>query len=199
MRRFQLTRESFIPKHAAKVAAKNSTAVAYLSNPRADAFYAVGFCGKQQKPAFNYSFRTEARRAEFVSNWFVGIAKGEESKVARRAARKSFRHTLQLGDVLRASWGYDQTNIDYYQVVALVGESMVEVRAIGSLVTETTGFMQGKCVPCADSFTGPVLRRRVSEGNAVRINDSASAYPVEMVKVGGVRIAVKADHWTAYA
>lgn len=46
----------------------------------------------------------------------------------------------KVGDILIASWGYDQTNVDYYQVVALVGTSSVRIRKIQSeCVRSTTG------------------------------------------------------------
>lgn len=45
-----------------------------------------------------------------------------------------------VGDILRCSWGYDQTNVDYYQVVALVGVSSVRIRKIGKrCVRQTQG------------------------------------------------------------
>ena len=41
---------------------------------------------------------------------------------------KRVRHSFQIGDILVSSWGYDQTNISFYQVVALNGASMVTVK-----------------------------------------------------------------------
>lgn len=37
---------------------------------------------------------------------------------------------VKVGDYFSASWGYDQTNVDFFQVVALVGESSVRVREV---------------------------------------------------------------------
>ena len=39
-------------------------------------------------------------------------------------------HGLKVGDVLVSSWGYEQTNLDFYQVIALNGKSMVTVRKV---------------------------------------------------------------------
>jgi hypothetical protein len=66
-----------------------------------------------------------------------------------------------LGDVLVSSWGYDQTNIDFYQVVGFTksGKS-VRLIAIEGEHVETTGFMSERVRPCpgcpvegAKSFT----------------------------------------------
>ena len=40
------------------------------------------------------------------------------------------KYGVKVGDIFSASWGYDQTNNDFFQVVALVGESCVRVREV---------------------------------------------------------------------
>ena len=39
-------------------------------------------------------------------------------------------HGVKVGDLFVCSWGYEQTNVDFLQVVALVGKSSVRVRAV---------------------------------------------------------------------
>jgi len=39
---------------------------------------------------------------------------------------------LQKGDILYSSWGYGQTNINFYKVKRLVGKTMVEVVRVES-------------------------------------------------------------------
>jgi len=75
-------------------------------------------------------------------------------------------HSLNVGDILRASWGYDQTNIDYFQVTALVGKSMVEVREIGYATRNEDAYMQGTCTPAPGNFleNAKPLRRKVLPG-----------------------------------
>ena len=43
---------------------------------------------------------------------------------------KQVQHSFKVGDILASSWGYEQTNIDLYQVVALNGATMVTVKPI---------------------------------------------------------------------
>lgn len=42
-----------------------------------------------------------------------------------------------VGDILVCSWGYNQTNIDYYQVIAVTASS-VRIREIGAAVVRST-------------------------------------------------------------
>ena len=43
---------------------------------------------------------------------------------------KTNKYGVKVGDIFSASWGYDQTQTDYFQVVALVGEQSVRVREV---------------------------------------------------------------------
>jgi hypothetical protein len=57
-----------------------------------------------------------------------------ENARQRREERKSFKHTLKEGDILSCSWGYDQTNVDFYQVTKVVSDKTVKIRQIGKRV-----------------------------------------------------------------
>lgn len=63
------------------------------------------------------------------------------------------------GDILYTSWGYDQTNIDWYEVVKVTPKtvSVVQVRS-----TETeTGFMSGYSLPIPGMQVGKPMRVQV--------------------------------------
>lgn len=47
---------------------------------------------------------------------------------------------VEIGHIVYASWGYDQTNIDFYKVVRKT-EKMVELREIGQKYVEATSSM----------------------------------------------------------
>lgn len=40
------------------------------------------------------------------------------------------KYGVKVGDIFSASWGYEQTNVDFFQVIALVGECSVRVREV---------------------------------------------------------------------
>ena len=62
---------------------------------------------------------------------------------------KTYFHTIQVGDVFVESWGYDQTNIDFYQVVRVMPKS-VEIQAIHA--TPVGEGYDTKLVPDLDNF-----------------------------------------------
>jgi hypothetical protein len=105
-------------------------------------------------------------------------------------------HSLVVGDVLVNSWGYEQTNVDYYQVTALVGKATVELRIIGKQCVETSS-MVGVCTPLLDSFTSAaVFRKRVVDGCCARF-DYGCASRKDYQLVDGLKV-FKPDRWTAY-
>lgn len=44
---------------------------------------------------------------------------------------------VKVGDIFSASWGYEQTNNDFFQVVELVGSSSVRVREVNLPIVES--------------------------------------------------------------
>lgn len=87
------------------------------------------FAGRAVKPSVQCSFSTPERRETYMQQWINGIRQRHEAQQLRRAARAAFRHTLKEGDLLYTSWGYEQTNIEFFQVVT-VKEKSVIVREI---------------------------------------------------------------------
>lgn len=71
--------------------------------------------------------------------------------------------TPKVGDILRCSWGYDQTNVDWYQVIA-VTKASVKIRAIASKLVEDNGSTT-LVAPCKGSFLDP--------GNTYKKDDPA--------------------------
>lgn len=80
-----------------------------------------------------------------------------EYKAALKAARDAIVNPYSVGDILYNSWGYDQTNIDFYQVVAKTRKTAT-LRKLSSGVRER-GFMSGDTTPYPGSFVGEPFRK----------------------------------------
>lgn len=69
----------------------------------------------------------------------------------------------KVGDIFVSSYGWEQTNIDYYEVVEVLPSS-VRVREIAQSV-KRDGFLSGHCKPIPGHFTGePRLFRVTYDG-----------------------------------
>ncbi|MFL6285719.1 MAG: hypothetical protein ACJ74Q_21485 [Pyrinomonadaceae bacterium] len=117
MRRFPPVRESFIPKGSIKLTPKGVEAVVYIYES-AGRPCALVFVGKQNKPALHTQYRSTERREQHVREYIESRRKVEEYKAERNAQRRGFQHSYKVGDVLHYSWGYEQTNCEFYQVTA---------------------------------------------------------------------------------
>lgn len=49
---------------------------------------------------------------------------------------KKNKYGVQVGDIFSCSWGYDQTNVDFFQVLKLCGEKSVRVRQVQPKMVE---------------------------------------------------------------
>lgn len=192
----------YIPKGATRATGKKSPAVvyAYESNGR---FCAVAYLGRAIKPAFHAGWSTPEKRAAYVVQWFRQCDEAHartEARKAEVAAKRAAGHRLTIGAVLKSVWGYEQTNVDYYQVVALKGKRQVVIRRIGSERMDCAEYMQGKCVPVVDNFTGePMVKTVSTQGDSVRISSYSAAYLELPIMRDGVSIGYEPTHWTAYA
>lgn len=90
--------------------------------------------GKQSKPFVYYSFKTPRKREEYIEQakkdakdiWDYK----ERVKAEKLEVKNELVNPFQVGDIITNSWGYDQTNVDAYQVVE-VGKKSVKLRSIG--------------------------------------------------------------------
>lgn len=79
---------------------------------------------------------------------------------------------VRVGDIFCVSWGYEQTNVNFYQVVALKGKKTAVVREIAGECVGGFSY-QGKKRPCRAEFIGPAYTVRSKPGyqGAPRLND----------------------------
>ena len=166
-----LQREFYICKGATKVSPKNLPVEFYIYS-KGDTLCAQCFVGRAQKPTWHYRFKSEEQRTRRIKEQIEAVKAKEAAKAERKAKRGN--HNLKVGDILVSSWGYEQTNIDFYVVTKLIGKSMVEFVPIPKTEVEGTTEEHGmacKVVPVKyyDTTNQPASRGRVNEYNSIKI------------------------------
>ena len=76
---------------------------------------------------------TAQRTNEEVTEIKPKEEKKEAVKTSKKASKKEVKTNkfgVKVGDFFSASWGYEQTNVDFFQVIELVGTSSVRVREV---------------------------------------------------------------------
>lgn len=137
-------------------------------------YLAAYFLGKACRLARNvhYAFGSHEARTAHIEATNARIVANAERRKAEAAERRA-PHGLEVGQVLVASWGYEQTNVDFYEVIAVRG-AVVDLQPIESEKTYT-GDMTGTAVPKKGHPAGEVLRSKRPTRGAVRLTSYSSA------------------------
>lgn len=125
-------------------------------------YIAAGFSGKKDKADFYYRFSNKDKFDHYVDKYINAIKSDIESKLKYKEEKKNkakaVYDNLNIGDVIYTSWGYDQTNIDFYQVTGKFGSNSLKIRELDDKdVTESNSeisSMAGYKVPIKDKFAG---------------------------------------------
>lgn len=106
----------------------------------------------------NITFENIVRKAQGIINSLLV----NEQKVITTQERKA---QFQIGDIFVESWGYEQTNVDFYQVVKLNAASVV-LRKISYNTLEFTGWASDTVEPRKNAFLDDkTYTKRFKEGS----------------------------------
>lgn len=161
--------ERFIPKGSVKVTPKSGGVVFYLYKDKFDGRpSAVCFVGRAVKATWHHWFSSDEKRAKKMAATVAGI-QAHAAMVAKRKEARSAPHKWEAGLILKGSWGCDQTNVDFFEVVKVIGQHMVEIQQVGSqsATDDPAGFssMSSHVVPDLDHREAAIHRVKVSQGS----------------------------------
>jgi hypothetical protein len=89
----------------------------------------------------------------------------------------------KLNDILVSSWGYDQTNIDFYKVIKVNG-SFITLQPLDNKIVERLNEMAEKVVPSQHNHPyKKIIRKKFKPSNykgyCVKIESYEFAYPYD--------------------
>lgn len=112
---------------------------------------------KATRPFVNALFKDEAEREAFIAVEIENALDGKRRVAKRRALRAGRLEGVELqavnvGDIFDYSWGYDQTNVEFLQVVERHGRQVVVRELAHQTVPGSEGFMSSSVLPVKGSF-----------------------------------------------
>lgn len=116
--------------------------------------------GAAVNASFYYCFNTLARAEQYAAEFARDCQSREARKAAQVAERKAARAALKasdhwtVGDTVYTSWGYDQTNVEFYQITEVKARS-VKVRQIRVNNSDHGQPGGGKVAPRRFEYVGP--------------------------------------------
>jgi hypothetical protein len=126
--------------------------------------YGAAFAGKANKPLWQWRFPSEARRQQEIDSTIQRRKEHFADKERKQKERKEYQHGLELGTMLYRSGGYDQTNVDFYQVTKIVGKQ-IEIRKVEKKIVreeKTSVYV----VPVPNKFIGAPSRKTPQSGGS---------------------------------
>ena len=93
-------------------------------------------------------------------------------EIERKLFEKS--RLVKVGDLMVSFWGHEQSNVTYYQVVALKGKISAVIREIDVNIQKTETWGVAKVRPIKDNFIGDEIVVRV-KGDSAKINSYETA------------------------
>jgi len=143
----------------------------------------VVFRGKSSKPVANYFYNSHERREEAIKKYKETADWHEEydlKKKAEKAARP--KPQSKVGDIFVNSWGYEQTNVDYYQIIERPSAHFAIVKEIGAKMVEgSAGRDCCNMLPMKDVFleNGKEMRVKITNygkgSESFKVNSYSSA------------------------
>lgn len=121
---------------------------------------AIFYSGRSQKKDWFFRFNTVERMHEKINETIQTRKNRQQELIERKAKQKelaeqySADHFFKIGDIVVNSWGYEQTNIEYYQVTKITKRQITVERIAGEMV-ENSMYSHGMACevrPVKDAF-----------------------------------------------
>ena len=124
---------------------------------------------KATNPYANYRFRSPEEREQYIKDQLASHQEHQRLKQEYKKKRKGspeLLNSVKIGDIFHYSWGYDQTQCEYYQVIERSGY-MVKIQEIcQESVPGSDGFMCDHRIAKKDNFINDkVLTKKIYFSN----------------------------------
>lgn len=166
------TRDSYIDKKLTETR-EELGGVVYFGEGQGK-WYAQGFSGRRTKPDFYNGFHTKEQMDKAIDIFFQGVSaniKYKDEQIARRSAdAKTFLASLKPGVVLYDTWGYEQTNVEFFEVKSVSGNKVV-IQELAHEDVGQTSWCSCKVIPKKGLYCGEPIEKIV-KSNGIRIDSS---------------------------
>lgn len=134
------------------------------------------------KIEFNYRFNTAERMIQYVERFIEDRIESkknrEERKIAQKLQSVQLAGAVKVGDLFVDSWGFEQTQVDLYQVVSKPSAKTVIVRPIACETVEgSEGQMSREVRAVPNAFIGEEIKKRLDNYGGFKTSSFSSARP----------------------
>lgn len=123
----------------------------------------------------HFRFKTQELREAF-------IAKRKESSMEELKRRETYLKTCEKAKdafvkdaIIVSSWGYDQTNVDFFQIIERKGLTVI-LQTIGSKATHDRNGDSGTCTPDISNKIGEPFKKRITKSAHIKFSSFQSGH-----------------------
>jgi len=126
------------------------------------------------RPRYHYRFRSNSEMTDFMQRRINEANLEAEREKIRIHRDLEESQKFKPGTILYSSWGYEQTNIDFYQIIERKGQ-FVTLQEIGSEKTYEEWGDRGRCKPDPKVLIGDPFRKKISQNASIRLTSYSFA------------------------
>lgn len=159
--------QRLIPENSREITRPHAMAIVYVYESNG-IFWAIGYAGRKKNPAFRHWYKEEEQRDDYVNKFLDKQEADAVGKIRYRQEKKNFVTSLVQGEILYGSWGWEQTNVEFFEIIEVRSKNTIRIR---SLVKHKSysGDMSGRAMPIAGQYDGETQTVRL------RLGDQCSA------------------------
>ncbi len=154
-------RELTIPATAKKIEFNDIKYTAYVW-PTAGKYSLKIFGGRRAAADIHrYCTKEEASNIinKYIQERYANAAAKEARKLQNKQKQQEAFKNVKVGDIFYTSWGYDQTNVDFYKLIELKGKTGTFQELSSEVVEGTEGYMSCEVIP-GETFIGEPFKSR---------------------------------------
>ena len=121
------------------------------------------------KPTFHYMFSDDVKRGDFIKERKQQADRREADNQRRMNEYVEKKKLFEVGSILYCSWGWEQTNIDWYIILERKNDYIL-IQEIGTKKTYDNNYNdRGSCLPDATVRIGEPFRKKITKYASVEL------------------------------
>lgn len=133
----------------------------------------LAFRGRKQKAWLWRGFPSESDIQKYINNY---LYKEMKDQVDYETKKGVIDNPVYEGNILYATWGYEQTNVNFYEVITVKGKMVIIRELEKNIKPSSHSSMAGTATPKSKYVGLPMKKKMIRSGNGTVIKISDRIY-----------------------
>lgn len=123
------------------------------------------FTGKRTKPDWQYRFKNFEQMVSYIEDSIEKVYNRNKAKLETKAKEKAQavqnRENVKVGDLFKTSWGYEQTNVDFFEVIERPTKATAIIRKVQSETVRETSWCSADIKAIKGAYIGETKKVQI--------------------------------------